>query len=88
MHGGPPIAAIVLRNECPFSVTVTGARTLPNTVLGSKARGMKQVDPSLKTVAVKVLALMIGCIVVPPGPGVKRQAFQDPLPTFAIIFRL
>jgi hypothetical protein len=46
MKGGPPMAAIVLRQTNPFSVTLTGARTRPNTALGSKVRGMKHIDPS------------------------------------------
>src|SRR5688500_8582363 len=55
MHGGPPIAAIVLRNVWPFSVTLTGARTLPNTVFGSNVSGMKHAIPSRTIVALNVL---------------------------------
>jgi hypothetical protein len=58
MHGGPPIAAIVLRYVYPFRVTRTGARTLPNTVLGSKPSGMKHIAPSRTIVALKVFELI------------------------------
>src|SRR6266550_8614334 len=46
MHGGPPIAAIVLRYVYPFSVNFTGARILPNTGFGSKGNGIKHIEPS------------------------------------------
>jgi hypothetical protein len=46
MHGGPPIAAMVLRKVYPLSVTLTGALTFPKTLLGSKVKGMKHIDPS------------------------------------------
>ena len=40
VQGGPPMAAMVLRKVKPFSVTFTGARSLPNTAFGSKVSGM------------------------------------------------
>src|SRR5713101_7841535 len=59
MHGGPPIAAIVLRYEYPFNVTRTGARTLPNAAFGSKPNEMKHIEPSRKIVALNVFELIV-----------------------------
>ena len=53
-HGGPPMAAIVLRYVWPFTVTFTGTRNLPNTVRGSNVSGMKHIDPSRTIVVLNV----------------------------------
>jgi len=37
-----------------LTVTFTGARTLPNTGLGSKDTGMKHIDPSRTMVVLKI----------------------------------
>jgi hypothetical protein len=52
------MAAIVLRYVNPFNVTRTGARSLPNTLLGSNASGMKHIAPSRTMVALKVFELI------------------------------
>ncbi len=66
-------STIVLRRVNPLSVTLTGARTLPNTVLGSNVMGMKHTGPSRTIVALKVVDVMPEPG-VRPGPIARRRA--------------